>query len=1036
MRKKHFSILLLLSFFVFPIFAQDIMVSGTVMDASDSEALIGVSVVVKGTTNGAITDIDGRYSLSVPSGGTLLFTYIGYKTEEVIIRDQTTVNVSLSNNMFELSEVVVVGTIMRKSDLTGAVSSVSTKVLEERPVTDVNQALQGRVAGVLINSAAKPGDVSSIRIRGINTIDGATDPIYVVDGLVMDNGSGGFNAVNLNDVASIEVLKDASSTALYGSRAANGVVLITTKKGQKGIGRVSYDGWVGVRSYANMPKTMNSRQLFDLRRDAALNFYNQKYPNATRDDINSFINDRIMTAYNPAGGGGYVFGQYELDAYANPNFKDYDWMDEVTRNAVEQNHTINFSGGSDAGSFYLSFGYSDQEGMVKNLDNKRYTGRINADYNVKPWLKVGTNTSFVRQESNIIDNDDVFDKARGANPMLPIDYDLLTLNYGDFFDQNYFNPLQTMRIDNNRTRNRLISSNFLNITFMKGLNFRTSFLVNLLEESRFRYTPNDIQQAIRYTHNGEAVHTRDNRLNWQLDNSLSYDNTFEKHRVNALIGTSMSKTNFNYTSATGRGFDNNILSYYNLEASNQTTNRSISSDFTASTLMSYITRANYVYDNKYYFTATARYDGSSKFADDYKWGLFPSFSAAWNITEEEFMSEQEIFDQLKFRVGYGLVGNQEIGDYAYLTLYKPSAVDGSTTYVPDSKKGTRDISWESQRSFNVGFDMAFFKNRLRFSADYFNIVNHDLLITRTINETSGFKTAVVNAAEIENHGFEFSIDVTPVKTRDFEWNVAATFSSDKNKITGLYDDNEYILNYNADYGNLEKEGNFFIGKPRNGIYILKYGGIAQEEDMERLNQIDWRGRNVNPGDLYPLDISGPDGTPDGKITDDDYVFIASDPKFYGGFSTDLTYKGIGLNAVFTYSYGAKRSSYLYNSTIGSTGRGLASTDLLDRWSPENTGAKYPRPIYPDPSESFSYSRYGVGDTDMSVQDASYLRLSTLTLSYTLPKAVVNNLKLANLRLYTTVSNVFCLTDYKGYDPETGDWYPPTRLFVFGCNISF
>ena len=1043
---KLFSVLMMLVVCCGTVFAQSIIITGTITDAQTSESLPGASVALKGTTQGTISDMDGKYSLTASPGATLVISYLGYDTKEVKIGNQNVINVALSEDSQAIDEVVIVGASMRKSDLTGAVASVSSKVLEEKPVTNINQALQGRVAGVFISNSDKPGETSSIKIRGTNTIDGSTDPIYVVDGLVMDNTAGGFNSINLNDVASIEVLKDASSTALYGSRAVNGVVLITTKKGQKGQGRVNYDGWIGVRSFAGTPDVMNSKQLFELRRDAAVNFYNQKYPNATADDLSKFMNDRVMTAYNPAGGGGgYVFGQYELDAYANPNFKDYDWLDEVSRNAIEQNHILSMSGGNDNGSFYLSFGYSDQEGMIKNLSDKKYTGRINTDYNIKPWLKVGTNTSFTRQESEIYtgsstdskdNNDDIFDKARGANPMLPIDYDLLVLNYGDFFDQNYFNPLQSMRVDNDRVRNRIISSNFLNINFLENFNFRTSFLMNYLDEARFRYTPNDIQQAIRYGHNGEAVHVRDSRMSWQWDNTLSYENTFGKHRVNGVIGTSMSKNSFNYTSATGRGFDNNLLGYNNLGASNQITNRSISSDFKASTLMSYIFRANYIYDNKYYLTATARYDGSSKFADNYKWGLFPSFSAAWNITQEDFMREQNIFDQLKFRVGYGLVGNQEIDEYAYLTIYKPSVTDGNTTYVPDSKQGTRDISWESQRSFNVGFDMAFFNNRLRFNADYFNLVNNDLLITRTINESTGFKTAVVNAAKINNHGFEFSVEGTALKTKDLEWNLAANLSLDRNEITELYDDNKYILNYNEDYGNLEKEKNFFVGKPRNGIYILKYGGIAQAEDMEALNKIDWRGRNVNPGDVYPQDVSGPDGVPDGKITDDDYIFVATDPKFYGGFSTDLTYKGITLNAVFTYSYGAKKNSYFYNSTIGSSGRGLASIDLLDRWSPENTNAKFPRPMYNDPEESFSYNRYGLGDTDASIQKASYLRLSTLTLSYTLPKNVVEYLKLSNLRFYTTASNLFCLTNYKGYDPEAGDWYPPTRMFVFGCNISF
>ncbi|NDV93951.1 TonB-dependent receptor [Dysgonomonas sp. 521] len=1017
-------------------FAQDIAVSGLISDSQTKEPIIGASIAVKGTTTGTFSDENGRYSLNVPRNGIITVSFLGYFTQELRVTGSV-LNVVLENQDFEVEDIVIVGTVMKKGDLTGAVSGVSGKVLQERPVTSINQALQGRVAGVFINPAAKPGDDSSIKIRGINTIDGKTDPIYVVDGLVMDNYGGGFNSVNLNDVASIEVLKDASATALYGSRAANGVVLITTKKGSKGKGKVNYDGWVGFRSYAKRPKTMNSKQLFELRRDAAMNSFMARHPNATEAEINDNMQNRIMNAYNPHGGGGYVFGQYELDAYNNPNFKDYDWLDEVTRNAVEHNHVLSFTGGNESGTYYLSLGYANQEGMVKKLGSKTYTGRINADYNIKPWLKVGTNTSYIRTESQIQANDDVFDKARGANPMLPIDYDLLTLNYGDYNDENYFNPLGTLRIKNDRVRNRIISSNFLNINPIKGLNIRTTFAINSFEESTFRYQPNDIQQAIRYSNHGEAEHKRDNMTTWQWDNTVSYDNIFGVHRINALIGTSASKSSRNYTNVIGRGFDSNLFGYHNIGASEQTGDRRIESDFYASSLLSYFVRANYTYADKYYLTATARYDGSSKFAQGNRWGLFPSFSAAWNITQEDFMKDVTFFDQLKLRAGYGIVGNQEIDNYSFLTLYKPSVSNNSTVYIPDSKQGTSDINWESQRQFNIGLDMSFLNNRVKISADYFDITNSDLLMTRTVAESSGFKTAVVNIGEIKNRGVEFTVDVNAIKTKDLEWNVSANFSRDRNKVTKLFDNVNHIFKYD-DWQSLQKEGNLFLGESRNTIYIWKTGGIAQVGDMDRLNQINWQGKNVGPGDLYPLDISGVDGKPDGKIDENDRVIVGSpDPKFYGGFSTDISYKGISLNAVFNYSYGAKKLSYLYESLIGSNGRGLASVDLLDRWTPENTDAKFPRPMLQDGNDGApAYNPFTAGQMDFSVQKASYLRLSTLTLAYNFPKKIVNSLKLDNLRVYSTASNLFCLTPYKGYDPETGDWYPPTKMFVLGLNVSF
>lgn len=1036
MRKAHFLILFI--FIACTVMAQNITVSGKVTDASNSENLIGVSIVVKNGNTGTITDLDGKYSLTVPPNAKLIFSYIGYATQEVSVNNQKIINVSMVNDAQNLDEVIVVGTVMRKSDLTGAVGSVAGKVLEERPVTNINQALQGRVAGVLINNAARPDQESTIKIRGINTINGATDPIYVVDGLVMDNFGGGFNAVNLNDVESVEVLKDASSTAMYGSRGANGVILVTTKKGKKGQGTVSYDGWLGIRTYAKMPEQMNSKQLSQLRIDAALNGYNARHPNATEEERTNFYNNRMMNPYKTDGTGGFLFAQYELDAFNDPNFKDYNWLGEVTQDATEQNHALSFSGANENGSYYMSFGYADSKGLVKNLSNKKYTGRINSEYNIKKWLKVGTNTQFVRDEAEIFDDDQVFANARGANPMLPISNEL-TLNWGGFYDQNYFNPLNTLTIENDRIRNRLISSSFVNANPIKGLNIRSTFALNLLEETRFRYVPNDIQQAIRYAHHGEATHNRDNRVSWQWDNTISYDNTFGKHRINALIGTSASKIERNYTQARSKGFSDNMLLYYNLAASNFIDSRETYSDFTGSALVGFIARANYSYADKYLLTVSTRLDGSSRLAPEFRWGVFPSFSAAWNVEQEEFMRDMDFFDQLKLRLGYGTVGNQEIADYAFLNLYSPIVQKGSTSYLPTDRIGTQGISWESQNQYNLGVDMAFWDNRVRFSADAFRILNNDLLMTIDYFESTGYKRQIVNVGSIRNQGMEFSVDVNAVKTRDFQWNVSANISFDKNVVTSLYANNGVVYKYDDDR-NLQKEGNLFVGQSRNTIFIWRTGGIAQAEDMDKLNQMDWAGRSVNPGDLYPLDVAGPNGSgPDGKIDNlDDRVIVGSpDPKFYGGFATDLTYKGISLNAVFNYSYGAKKLSYIYESMTGSTGKGLASIDLLDRWTPENTDAEYPRPIINDPADtSPSYYTFSASNMDRSVQDASYLRLSTLTLAYTLPSSITKLVKFSNLRLYATGTNLFCLTPYKGYDPETGDWYPPTKMFVVGLNASF
>lgn len=1020
MKKIRFINLILVMFCALGLWAQDIKVTGKVVDVT-SEPIIGASVVVKGTTNGTITDFDGNFTLSAQTGDVLHISYVGYVSQDVRVAGSQLINVVLKEDTETLEEVVVVGTSMKKSDLTGAVASVGSKVLEEKPVTNVNQALQGRVAGVFISQPTRPTDDASIKIRGINTINGSTDPIYVIDGMVMDNSFSGFNAVNLNDVASIEVLKDASATALYGSRGSNGVVVITTKKGKKGEGKVTYDGWVGIQTYANTPKTMGTQDLFELRKEAYINGYMQTNPDG---NVTDYINNTIM-------GSNTVFADYEFEAYKNND--NYDWLDAVSRTGVQHNHVVSLSNGNDKGTYYISFGYMDNKGLIEKSEQQKYTGRINADQQIKSWLKVGTNTSFTRTENTIVD-DGVMNRARCANPMLPISEDLETLNWQGIFDQNNFNPLRSLLVDNDQVYNRLLSSTYVNINPLEGLNFRSTFSIDYAQKQVNQYTPNDIYESERNGTQGEAKDNRDTRTVWQWDNSLSYDKSFGKHKLNVMVGTSATHTSYSYINATAQGFGSNLFGYHSLGSGYKKDQRGLSTDWSEQTLLSYIARVNYNYAGKYLLTATARYDGSSKFAKGHQWGVFPSFSAAWNITEEEFMKNQHIFDQLKLRAGFGIVGNQNIEDFAYLSLYNVNYTGTSDTgytnsFVSNGRRGTPDISWEKQHQWNMGVDMAFWQSRVRFSIDAFLIKNKDLLMSRSLPTTTGYSSTIENIGAIENKGLEFSLNANLLKAKDFEWNFAATLSMDKNKVTQLYGTTDVVYKVDNDR-NIQNEGNLFLGESRNTLYMWKTGGIAQVADMSRLNQINWNGYNVNPGDLYVEDVNE-----DGEIDQDDRVVIGStDPKFYGGFSTDFSYKGFALNAVFSYSYGAKKLSPWYTSLITSTGKSMASVDLADRWSESNTGAEFPRVI--EKVEGTDYNRYTADQMDFCVQKASFLRLSALTFSYTFNQKVLDALKLTNLRVYATGSNLFCLTNYKGYDPETGDWYPPTRMYTLGINLAF
>jgi TonB-linked SusC/RagA family outer membrane protein len=999
-------------------FAQNMNVTGIITDAQTKEPVIGVSVAVKGTTTGTFSDENGRYSISTTKNNTLVFSFLGYETKEVSVTGEI-MNITFISQDFQIDEVVIVGATFKKSDLTGAIGSVSSRVLEEKPVTNINQALQGRVAGVFISNPTRPTDDASIKIRGINTINGSTDPIYVVDGMVMDNSFSGFNAVNLNDVSSIEVLKDASATALYGSRGSNGVVVITTKKGRKGEGRVTYDSWIGVQSYANTPKTMNTSQLFELRKEAYTNGYKQTNPNG---DVNAYINDIIM-------GSNTVFADYEFNAYKNN--ENYDWLDAVSRTGVQQSHVVSLSNGDDRGSYYLSFGYTDNKGVIEKSEQKKYSGRINADQQIKSWLKTGTNTSYTRTNNTLVD-DGIMHRARLANPMLAISDELETLNWQGIFDQNIFNPLRSLKVDNDLAYNRLLSSNYININPIDGLNLRSTFSIDYAQKQQNKYTPNDIYESERYGTQGEAIDNRDTRTVWQWDNTISYATTINnQHKLNGMLGTSATQTNYSYINGTSTGYGSNLFGYHSLQSGYKKDQRGLSSGWSKQTLLSYIARVNYTYADKYLLTATARYDGSSKFAKGNQWGIFPSLSAAWNITQEDFMRNQTFFDQLKLRAGFGIVGNQNIDDFAYLSLYNVSYTGTSdsgytNSFVSNGRRGTPDISWEKQKQWNLGVDMGFLQNRVRLSVDAFLIKNKDLLMKHSLPTTTGYSETIENIGAIENKGLEFALNANLMRTKDFEWNFAATLSMDKNKVTQLYGSTGVVYNVDGDR-NIQKEGNLFLGESRNTLYIWQTGGIAQAVDMDRLNGINWNGYNVNPGDLYPLDVND-----DKQIDQNDRVVVGStDPKFYGGFSSDFSWKGLSLNAVFSYSYGAKKLSPWYESLIGSAGSSVASTDLLDRWTPENTDAKFPRAL-----AGFDYNHYNASQMDFSVQKASFLRLSALTLAYTFPAKVVNAMKLSNLRVYTTGSNIFCLTDYKGYDPETGDWYPPTRMWTFGVNIAF
>jgi len=1006
---------------VLPLFgsmAQSVKIEGSVRDSQTDELLPGVNVMVKGSSIGAMTNIDGAFSITVQKGSVLEFSFIGYEKQEYGVKGNAKIQVELNPVGIAMDEVIVVGASMKKSDLTGSVARVTDKTLQQIPTADLNTALQGKVAGVFIQNSAKPGEAASIKIRGNNSIQYGTSPIYVIDGLLVDQG---FEMLNPNDIATIDVLKDASATAIYGARGANGVVVITTKKGQKGKARVTYDGWYGSQSFSKEMPLINGSQLHDLRVEAYINEFNNttNLPPARRE---KYIKDNFLSTTVPPN---TIFTEDEMEAYLSG--KTYNWLDAVTQNAYQQNHAVSFSGAGDKGSYFMSFNYNQQEGLMKNVSYERYTGKINLDQMVKPWLKVGTNTTFVYQVGHPVADDNTFPVALRADPLLPISGEYWYMKYGTEESQSNNNPIRDLNVVRDANQARLMSSNFININPIKGLDIRSTFSIDYMSKEDYTYYSTETTQSYKASADGQAKHRKDKMLNWQWDNTVSYKTLIkEKHRISAVLGANMSYYSQNWNSLDVKGFGNDFFSYKAIAGASKKEDFGVNSDFWTYSMASVFLRAGYVYDSRYYVTFTGRYDGSSKFGTNNKWGFFPSVSASWNITGEEFMQLQNVINNLRLRVGYGLAGNQNIPNYGYQTLYDVRATLGTSALINWGRYGNPDLRWEKQKQINVGLDYGMFNDRLSFTLDLFHIDNEDLLMTISKSPSSGYLDQLANVGTLRNRGIEFSINATPIRTKDWNWNIGFNISADRNKIIKLDGQAQEIYKLGGMSNNeIQTEGNLFVGESLNTIYMYLFDRIIQESDMDYVNSLELGSRTAQPGDILPLDRDH-----NGIINDKDRTVVGvKDPKFYGGIHTTVSWKGLELTLVGNYSYGAKKTSFLYNSLVTSDGRSAAHKDILNRWTPENTNTLIPRAYH-------AFSGFGYGSTSLCLQDASFFRLSSATLAYTFPRKLINKIYLDNLRIYFTGSNLFTATKYRGFDPETGDWYPNTRMYVVGLNISF
>ena len=975
------------------IFAQQITVQGVVKDQT-GETVIGASVMEKGTTNGTITGIDGDFSLNMSSNGTLVVSFVGYKTQEVQVKGQKQLQVVLSEDAEMLDEVVVIGYgTMKKSDLTGAVSSIGNKDIKDSPVSNLGQAIQGKISGVQIVDAGKPGDNVSIKIRGLGSINNC-DPLVVIDGVPTDLG---LSSLNMADVERLDVLKDASATAIYGSRGANGVVMITTKRGTEGKGKLAVSANYSFQNATNVPSLLNAAQYAELSNDMM---------------VNSGRNPNPEWA-NPS----------ELGAGT-------DWMDELLRTGVMQNYTVSYSGGNEKSHYYVSGGFLDQSGILKSVNYRRFTFQSNSDAQVLKWLKFSNNITFSADTKksgsyNIGD-------ALKALPIYPVKNEDGSWSGPDGNSEWYGstrNPIGPTELNKSQTDGYNFLANLTaELTFTKWLKFKSTFgydakfwfIDNFTPKYNWKPTPTE--ETSRYKSDNKS-------FTYLWDNYFLFDHTFaEKHRVGLMAGMSAQWNTNDYLNA-----QKNVFMFDNVhEMDNGEEMYAIGGNETEWALLSYMARVNYSYEDRYLLTATIRRDGSSRFGKKHRWGTFPSVSVAWRASQEKWFPKNDYINDLKVRAGYGVTGSQaSVGNYSYLASYNTSVYpfgisSGNQTALVSSTLANPYIHWEEVAQTNIGFDASLFNSRVMFSFDAYLKETRDMLVKASIPITSGFEdttTTYTNAGKVRNQGIEMSLHTINL-TGELGWETNLTATYNKNKIKDLNSDVPYYINQinNSYVTMLAKD------YPINVFYGYVTDGIFQ-------NQSEVNTHAVQPG-AEPGDIRFRDLNNDGVINDSDRTVIGNpNPSWLFSMNNSLSYKGFELSVFLQGIAGNK----IYNANnIDNTGMAAAynqTTDVLKRWQGEGTSNSMPRAVFGDPNQNTRVS-------DRFVENGSYLRLKNITLSYTFPKQWLQKAQIENARLSLSCENVATITGYSGFDPEVGingidqNRYPISRTFSLGLNFNF
>lgn len=972
------------------------VVKGQVTD-KNGDAVIGATVKVKDAQTGTVTDFNGNFSLSVQKAGSIVVSYIGYLTKEVAFTPGQSLNITIEEDATALDEVVVVGYgVQKKSDVTGSVTSINKDRLSKLPVTNVLQAVQGAAAGVTISQGSSiPGDAPSALVRGRNSINAGTGPYIVVDGIPISKSGGSLNDINPGDIESMEILKDASATAIYGTNGANGVILITTKHGKDGKPSVSYNGYLGIEDFAKKMDFCNGAQITQRYKD-----YVAQNPGETM--------------YND-----YVKNQNEADAQAAG--KETDWLyDMVSQTGIIQDHNVTVNGGADKIKYFISGDYMSQKGVLKGFNYKRYSLRMNIDADVTDYLKIGTNSYIV---SHNRDGGRVnFLMAEAMSPYGKVyEDDGSYCIYPMYTESLFFNPMRDVNQDHERRQWNINLNAYADINFgniwkpLEGLSYKFNFGYSFVprRENYYNGAEQNDQNGYGYIFNAETQSRT-------VENILTYAKDIKKHHFDITLLYASSRKKYHDNTATGAKFINDELLWHNLGGGATQTAKSYTDLYKT---VSQMGRLNYSYDSRYLFTFTVRRDGSSVFGSDNKYGTFPSIALGWNIANEKFMEKVDWLNNLKLRLSYGKAGNEAIGVYETLAKMSNAALtmDGqsATALYPSSRMGNSGLGWETTKTFNIGIDFGILNNRINGNIDFYTSKTTDLLLQRNLPKISGYSNVYMNMGETANKGLEITINSKNIVTKDFTWGTSLVWSWNKNEIKDLYGDKQ------DDLGN-----RWFIGEPISVIYDYVMEGIWQKDEIERGDHLN-HDPQAQPGDVKLADLNG-----DGKITPegDKKIQGQTTPKWIGGMTNTFTYKNLSLSIFIQTVQGLKRNNSLLAMASDEMGRRNSTTEI-GYWTESNPSNEYR-------SLSKTSNRWGYGFP----RSAAFTRIKDITLSYQFPAQICNMLHLNALTVYASGRNLFTFTDWKGWDPESDitqrGWggyennYPMTKSMVFGLNVTF